>query len=233
MGVSDATVKRMKKDPKKDAWLRARLKEAVDKFGHGSTDELGRLLGFANGGNIRQCFAEKKPRNVRDSIIDAAHATPEMKGWFVYPGDSLPTPQASGKSYIESEKHSKNDDEPEYAGVPKFSRGVPVVGTARMGEHGYYEELAYATGHGDGSVEGYSSDPNAYALKVRGDSMYPAIRDGTFVVIEPNGRCVVGEYVSVVMRDGRKMVKELVYDKADSVTLMSVNGGAAWAAAPG
>jgi len=101
---------------------------------------------------------------------------------------------------------------------------APVVGTARMGEDGHYEEIEYPVGHGDGWVDAYSSDPNVYALRVKGDSMHPAIRHGSFVVVEPNGQCVPGEYVVLAMVDGRKMVKELVINRPDEIVIESVNG---------
>jgi len=133
-------------------------------------------------------------------------------GWFDMPESLVVTSPTRGQ-------------EIDYAGKPKVSRGVPVVGTARMGDDGFYEEISTAPGAGDGFVEGYSSDPNAYALRVRGDSMFPTIRDGQFVVVEPNGRCVPGECVSICLVDGRRMVKELLLEKPHSVTVMSVNGG--------
>lgn len=101
---------------------------------------------------------------------------------------------------------------------------TPVVGTARMGEDGYYEEIDYPVGHGDGHVDSYSSDPNVYALRVKGDSMHPAIRHGSFVVVEPNGRCVPGEYIVLALRDGQKMVKELVIERPHEIVIESVNG---------
>ena len=110
------------------------------------------------------------------------------------------------------------------AGIPRSRARTPVVGTAKLGDDGYYEELAHPTGHGDGWVDGYTADENAYALRVRGDSMHPAIRHGAFVIVEPNGRCVPGEYVAIALRDGRKMVKELVIERADEVVVESVNG---------
>ncbi len=110
-------------------------------------------------------------------------------------------------------------------GMPRYLRPIPVVGTAKLGEDGYYEELQHPAGHGDGWVDGYSADPNAYALAVKGDSMYPAIRHGSFVVVAPNARCVAGEFVVVSMLDGRKMVKELVIERATEVVIESVNGG--------
>ena len=136
------------------------------------------------------------------------------EGWFDLPDQELPTVFADGDT-----------DDVEYAGRLRTIRGVPVVGTARMGPDGFYEEISSTVGHGDGSVEGYSSDPHAYALRVKGDSMYPAIKDGQFVVIEPGGRCVPGENVMVCLMDGRRMVKELFLDRSGSVTLLSINGG--------
>lgn len=112
----------------------------------------------------------------------------------------------------------------EHSGSPRTMRRVPVVGTARLGENGYYEELQHPPGFGDGWVDGYSADPNAYALRVKGDSMHPAIRHGSFVVVEPNGACVPGEYVVILMRDGRKMVKELVIERPGEIVVESVNG---------
>lgn len=101
---------------------------------------------------------------------------------------------------------------------------VAVVGTARLGDNGYYEEISSMAGAGDGSVLAQSDDPNAYALRVRGDSMFPAIRDGWYVVIEPNATPTPGEYVLIKLRDGQKMVKELILQRADSITVVSVNG---------
>lgn len=101
---------------------------------------------------------------------------------------------------------------------------VPVVGMAKLGENGYYEEVSDIPGVGDGFVDAHSSDPNAYALRVRGDSMFPAIRDGWYVVVEPNGRVVPGEYVLIKLLNGQKMVKELIMQRDDSITVVSVNG---------
>ena len=112
-----------------------------------------------------------------------------------------------------------------YAGRPKTSTKVPVVGTAKLGADGFYVELESPTGFGDGYVEHYSADANAYGVRVKGDSMHPAIKHGQVVVVEPNGQLVPGENVLVALRDGRKMVKELVTGRPDSITLVSVNGG--------
>jgi phage repressor protein C with HTH and peptisase S24 domain len=88
-----------------------------------------------------------------------------------------------------------------------------------LGENGYYDEVEC-----DGEVDSYSTDVSAYALRVKGDSMHPAIRNGSVVVIEPNGQLIPGEYVAIVLADGKKMVKELVFLRKDEIVVESVNG---------
>ena len=76
----------------------------------------------------------------------------------------------------------------------------------------------------DGFVVLQTQDVTAHALRVRGDQMAPAIRDGWFVVVSPNSVPAVGEYVAVSLRSGEKMVRELLFQRADSIAVMEVNG---------
>lgn len=107
------------------------------------------------------------------------------------------------------------------AGPPITSpiRRIDIVGTAQLGQGGYWINLELA----EGFVETYSRDEDAYALRLKGDSMSPAIRDGWVAVCEPNHRLVPGEYVMVTTTDGQSMVKELLFENDEAVSLMSVN----------
>lgn len=98
-------------------------------------------------------------------------------------------------------------------------RAIPIVGTAQMGAEGYW----YALDEGEGVVDVPSKDPGAYALRLRGDSMAPAIRSGWIAVCEPNGRLVPGEYVMIRLVDGECMLKELLYANDEEVSVMSLN----------
>lgn len=100
---------------------------------------------------------------------------------------------------------------------------VPVVGTAQLGDHGYWHELDYPPGHGDGFVSYPSRDPNTYALRVKGDSMRPRIKPGEFVIIEPNSPPQTGDEVLVQTKDGRSMIKQLGARRNGLVELLSVN----------
>lgn len=84
---------------------------------------------------------------------------------------------------------------------------VPVVGTAQLGDDGYFEDEGYPVGHGSGVLRIQSSDPDAYGLRLLGDSMQPRIMHGEFVLVEPNTPPVLYEEVLVKTVDGKKMIK--------------------------
>ena len=128
--------------------------------------------------------------------------------------------------HLIGQEHGVNGEELEYIGpLTREPRRIPVVGIAQLGENGYYDELEFPVGHGDGFLQHHSRDTQAYALKVRGDSMTPAIRNGWYVLVEPNSLPRPGEYVALMLADGRKMAKELLFQHRDGgVEVMSVNG---------
>lgn len=132
--------------------------------------------------------------------------------------------RGKGAPKVAAAPDEDTEPEPEYAGRPRAARQVPVIGTAKLGGDGFYEEISPVQGHRDGHIEIATQDPNAYGLRVRGQSMFPAIRDGWYVLVEPNGQPRIGEYVLVKLRDGRKMVKELLQRRPASIEVMSVNG---------
>ena len=99
------------------------------------------------------------------------------------------------------------------------TRRIEIVGTAQLGNDGYWIGLDVA----EGWVETWSRDEDAYALRLKGDSMAPAIRSGWIAVCEPNHRLVPGEYVMVTTTDGQSMVKELLFENEEGVNLASVN----------
>jgi hypothetical protein len=78
----------MRRTPEVEAWLRARLQEAVDKFAKGSADEFGRLIGYRNGGSVRQSLGGD--RRVQPAILERAETVESLNGWFAIPSELLP-----------------------------------------------------------------------------------------------------------------------------------------------
>lgn len=100
---------------------------------------------------------------------------------------------------------------------------VPVVGNAQLGDGGYWTGMEYPVGTGDGFINWPTTDKDAYALKCKGDSMMPRIKNGEYVVIEPNHRFLPGDEVLVVTIDHKVMVKTYLYSRGGVVTFMSIN----------
>lgn len=107
----------------------------------------------------------------------------------------------------------------------KALAALPLVGEIKGGPDGFLEELNYPVGHGEGTVQHPTSDPKAYALRVRGDSMHPRYRAGEFVIVEPSVEPQQGDDVVVLCRDGRKLLKELGWKRDGEVNLRSINNG--------
>lgn len=126
-------------------------------------------------------------------------------------------------AFGEPEGHQVNETPIEYGPRVRNFRPVPVVGYAQLGPEGYWREMDYPAGAGDGYVDVPSADPNAYALRVRGDSMAPTIRNGWLVVVEPNSTPQPGELVLVCTSDEQCMVKELLWKRDGEISLGSIN----------
>ncbi|ELU6778125.1 helix-turn-helix domain-containing protein [Salmonella enterica] len=112
--------------------------------------------------------------------------------------------------------------EPTKVGSLKFTE-VPIIGGAQLGNGGHWTNMQYPVGFGDGYINWPTRDPDAYALRCTGDSMKPRIKDGEYVVIEPNHHFLPGDEVLVVTKDERAMVKTFLYERDGEVMVMSIN----------
>ncbi len=103
-------------------------------------------------------------------------------------------------------------------------RSVPLIGFAQAGSDGFFDDAGFPVGKGWDEVPLPSmKDENAYALRISGDSMKPAYRDGDIIVVSPNADVRRGDRVVVKTRDGEVMVKELRRRTMKVVELASLN----------
>ncbi|MBN6378869.1 helix-turn-helix transcriptional regulator, partial [Escherichia coli] len=75
----------------------------------------------------------------------------------------------------------------------------------------------------DGWLKIYSDDPDAFGLRVKGDSMWPRIKSGEYVLIEPNTKVFPGDEVFVRTIEGHNMIKILGYDRDGEYQFTSIN----------
>ncbi|MEQ4655669.1 S24 family peptidase [Providencia manganoxydans] len=100
---------------------------------------------------------------------------------------------------------------------------IPVVGGAQLGNGGYWQDFQYPVGFGDGFVNWPSDDPDAFALRCKGDSMKPRIKNGEYVIIEPNHTYLPGDEVLVISKQEEVMIKTFLYERDEEIMVMSIN----------
>lgn len=185
-----------------DEHLGHRLKRALDGCEHTTVAKLASACGVTD----KAVYKWMKTGQIsRENLGIVARLLGVSVDWLTY-GDEDDSPSArvvEGPSIVSPYKE------------------VSIVGTAQLGPNGHWYEFE----SGDGVVSVPSSDPDAYAVRVRGQSMAPAIRSGWVVVMEPNRSLSPGEYVLVRTTDGESMVKELLFERQDEVHLHSVADG--------
>ncbi len=150
-------------------------------------------------------------------IIDIANRLDITANWISTGNKTYKNKKEASKPEI-----SSNINAYEVRQLAEFKK-IPVVGTAQLGDNAHWTEIDYPAGFGDGALKYPSNDQNAYALRCIGDSMKPRIKDGEFVIIEPNTPPIPGDEVLIKSIDGRVMVKTFLYEREGRIYLMSVN----------
>jgi phage repressor protein C with HTH and peptisase S24 domain len=101
---------------------------------------------------------------------------------------------------------------------------VPLLGFAEAGAGGYFDDGGFPAGKGWDEIPFPAvDDEHVYALKISGDSMHPAYRDGTVIIVSPSASIHRGDRVVVRTRDGEVMAKELKRKTAKALELKSLN----------
>jgi phage repressor protein C with HTH and peptisase S24 domain len=105
-----------------------------------------------------------------------------------------------------------------------ISQGVPLIGLAQAGTAGYFDDAGFPVGKGWDQVAFPSiADENAYALKINGNAMEPAYRDGCVIVVSPAATIRRDDRVIVKTKDGDVMVKELKRRTPKVIELRSID----------
>ena len=198
------------------------LKAAIDAFNEGkprrdslTQGKIADALGI-NQGSVSSYLNGYNALNIKVASIIAGLISQPVETFSPRLAEEISRLAKAATSNPSASAASNVEQGPQITSAP---RKINIIGTAQMGSDGYWSGLD----GNEGWVETYSRDEDAYALRLKGDSMAPAIRNGWIAVCEPNHRLVPGEYVMVTTTDGQSMVKELLFENEESVSLMSVN----------
>jgi phage repressor protein C with HTH and peptisase S24 domain len=109
-------------------------------------------------------------------------------------------------------------------GEGRPTRALPLLGFAQAGSGGYFDDGGFPVGEGwDQIAVPALADQHAYALKISGQSMQPAYRDGDVILVSPAAVVRRGDRVVVKTRSGEVMAKELTRRTAQTLELRSLN----------
>jgi phage repressor protein C with HTH and peptisase S24 domain len=110
------------------------------------------------------------------------------------------------------------------AGDANAAGTVPLLGFAQAGSGGFFDDAGFPAGEGwDQIAFPEVADAHAYALKISGQSMLPAYRDGDVILVSPSAAIRRGDRVVVKTRDGEVMAKELKRRTPSALELCSLN----------
>ncbi|WP_288094405.1 S24 family peptidase [Thiomonas sp.] len=188
-----------------------KLREWAQALGYGPSDltaKFGRSDSFWSDRLRNRAIGEKLARELEEKMLKPVYWLDD----FHY-SNAQPTP------HNVSEPNSEIGDV-----VPIFAmRPVPVVGWVKGGSDGYFDEMQYPAGYGEEFIYHPIRDVDAYAVRVKGDSMQPRYRSGEFIIVEPSAEAQPGDDVVVICKDGRKMLKSLGWTRDGVVSLLSIN----------
>jgi phage repressor protein C with HTH and peptisase S24 domain len=109
------------------------------------------------------------------------------------------------------------------AGSPA-EQAVPLIGFAEAGAGGFFDDGGFPVGKGWDEIPFPAvEDEHAYALEISGDSMHPAYRAGTVIIVSPAAPIRRGDRVVVRTRQGEVMAKEFKRKTATTLELRSLN----------
>ena len=104
------------------------------------------------------------------------------------------------------------------------AEAVPLISFAEAGASGYFDDRGFPAGKGWDAIPFPAvEDAHAYALEITGDSLLPAYRDGTIIVVSPAAPIRRGDRVVVKTTGGEVMAKELKRKTAKTLELKSLN----------
>jgi len=108
--------------------------------------------------------------------------------------------------------------------VRPAAQAVRLIGFAEAGAGGYFDDGGFPAGEAwDEIAFPAIDDKDAYALEVSGDSMHPAYRDGTIIIVSPAAPVRRGDRIVVKTRTGEVIAKELKRKTAKTLEVKSLN----------
>ncbi|MDE9443435.1 helix-turn-helix domain-containing protein [Xenorhabdus bovienii] len=100
---------------------------------------------------------------------------------------------------------------------------IPVRDDVIISDGDQHGEPPASYGENNRYLRWPSYDNDAYAIKCTGMSLMPRIKEGEFVVIEPNHEITPGDEILIISTDGKPTVKTFLFERDGHYHLLPVN----------
>jgi len=108
-------------------------------------------------------------------------------------------------------------------GMPSSRRNLPIIDLDRIGENDLLDSAGHPSGNDWGEINILKvDDKHAYALKITGNAMMPAYRDGDTIVVSPGSSLKPRDRVVVKTTGGECLIRLLQRETKTSVELAPV-----------
>jgi len=105
-----------------------------------------------------------------------------------------------------------------------LDKGVPLISFAKAAATGRFDGNGFPLGDGWDTIPFPAvEDIHAYALEITGDSLLPAYRDGTHVIVSPAAPIRRGDRVVVKTSSGEVLLREFKRKTANTLELNSLS----------
>ncbi|MFI4912059.1 MAG: helix-turn-helix domain-containing protein [Sedimentisphaeraceae bacterium JB056] len=169
--------------------------------------KLERILGFEEDELVEKAFMERLPARLRNGI------------------ESYKTENSRLKNIIKALSKKKNEED-----VPAMLSGhdfstekgfVPVINRVSAGYPTDFDDLGYPVGYADDYIKCPDlADPNAFAVRIVGDSMVPEYSEGDIVVFSPSRTVDNGDDCFVRFKHPHETTFKRVYFQIDGSVML-------------
>lgn len=104
---------------------------------------------------------------------------------------------------------------------------VKVVGALKLlSGTGEIEHQPLSDDDAAGHVRVPVLDDTVHALRIKGNALAPYVKDGQFLLLQAAGRELAAEEnIVITLANGKVLIRELMYKRADSVVVLPLQGG--------
>lgn len=201
---------------------RLALVRIVDELCNGVTAKLADKIGVSDSYAARMLYEEGKDgkKNIGEEMADRIVLAFNLDSGALDAPIDQTKPHAARAKPPGVTKQSDVEDAPAIVGA---LRKLQVVGRVQAGPDGLLHIDDFAPGHGDGYMLWWATCADAYALRIRGESMSPRYLPGEFVGVDPCSDVTPNDEVIVILKDDRRMIKRLLWQRDDQACFESVN----------